>query len=103
MASALSPEISAAIGKLIDTRGAVLIAFCQVEWFLAKLVTVAATYDQYKKHDLSFSQDAARRASRLRKILKVDGPLKGYADVLLEPLNQVMSFVELRRFCAHGL
>jgi hypothetical protein len=99
-----SPQkISDAIGKLIDTRGAVLIAFCQVEWFLAKLVTVAATYDAYKQLDLTFTQDAEKRAERLRQILKVDGPLKKFADVLSKPLDEVMSFAELRNFCAHGL
>jgi hypothetical protein len=65
--------------------------------------TIAATYDEYKQLDLSFTQDAEKRAERLRQILKVDGPLKKYADVLSKPLDEVMSFAELRNFCAHGL
>jgi hypothetical protein len=101
--NALTPEISDAMGKLIDTRGAVLIAFCQVEWFLAKLIAIAPTYDAYKKLDLSFSQDAEKRAQRLREILKADGPLKKYEQNLTQPLDQVMAFAELRNFCAHGL
>lgn len=97
------PEILEAMGKLIDTRGAVLIAFAQVEWFLAKLIEVAATFDKYKNLDLSFSQDAEKRAQRLREILEVDGPLRKYADALQKPIDRVMSHAQLRHFCAHGL
>ena len=99
----LPPEISEAMGKLIDTRGAILIAFAQVEWFLAKLVAVAATYDHYKNLDLSFSQDAEKRAQRLREILDVQGPFSKYADSLKKSVDDVLSFAQLRNFCTHGL
>jgi hypothetical protein len=68
-ALALSPEASAAMGRLMDNRGAILIAFAQVEWFLAKLIVEASNFDQYKAIDLSFSQDAEKRAERVKKIL----------------------------------
>ena len=50
----LSAEANEFIGKLMDNRGAILLAFAQVEWFLAKLIIEASKYEQYQAIDLSF-------------------------------------------------
>src|SRR5262249_52722152 len=92
----LSPAADAAIEKLLDRRGGILIAFAQVEWFLAKLIVEAAKFDEYRGLDLSFSQDAEKRAERLRKILNVDGPFSPYASDLTKYLEVVIKHVPLR-------
>ncbi|MDN5000672.1 hypothetical protein ACFQZO_07245 [Bradyrhizobium sp. GCM10027634] len=99
----LSPEASKFITKLYDARGATLLAFAQVEWFLAKLIVEAASFEQYQALDLSFSHDAGKRAERLKTILNVDGPFSPYADELRTEIGQVMSYEELRNFSAHGM
>jgi hypothetical protein len=100
---ALSKEASEFADKLIDSRGGILMAFAQVEWYLAKLIAEASAYDEYKALDLSFSQDAEKRAERLKKILNVDGPFSPYADALNKSLDKVIAHVQLRTMSAHGL
>ena len=102
-ALALSPEASEAMGQLMDNRGAILIAFAQVEWFLAKLIVEASNFDQYKAIDLSFSQDAEKRAERVKKILNVDGPFSPYSGTLIKAIDEVMTHIPLRTMSAHGL
>jgi hypothetical protein len=102
-ALALSPEASAAMGRLMDNRGAILIAFAQVEWFLAKVIVEASNFDQYKAIDFSFSQDAEKRAERVKKILNVDGPFSPYSGTLIKAIDEVMTHIPLRTMSAHGL
>jgi hypothetical protein len=101
--SELSPEANALITKLFDARGATLFAFAQVEWFAAKLIVEAASFEQYQGLDLSFTQDAGKRAEKLKAILNVNGPFSPYADKLLTAIKEVMSHEELRNFAAHGM
>ena len=103
MATSLPPQAEAAIEKLIDSRGGILIAFAQVEWFLAKLVVEAAEFRDYAGLELSFSQDAEKRAERLRKILSTPGPFSPYAADLNKHLDVVIKHVPLRSMAAHGL
>jgi hypothetical protein len=63
----------------------------------------ATRFDEYKALDLSFSQDAERRAKRLKKILRVNGPFSPYADDLTKYLDLVIKHVPLRTMAAHGL
>jgi hypothetical protein len=99
----LSAEANEFIGKLMDNRGAILLAFAQVEWFLAKLIVEASKYEQYQAIDLSFSQDAEKRAERVKKILNVDGPFSPYSQKLTNAIDEIMEFVQLRTMSAHGL
>lgn len=99
----LSPEAAAYVAKLLDARGATILAFAQVEWFLAKIILEAKEFDQYSGVDLSFSQDAEKRATVLKKLLNVQGPFSPYADELRKAIDNVMKYVELRHFSAHGL
>jgi hypothetical protein len=99
----LSPEASAFMDKLLDSRGAILSSFAQVEWFLAKLIVEAGKFKEYAELDLSFSQDAERRADRLRKVLDTEGPFSPYANDLLNCLDIVIKYVGLRTMAAHGL
>ncbi|WP_375306108.1 hypothetical protein WI560_30345 [Bradyrhizobium sp. A11] len=99
----LSPEASALITKLFDARGATLLAFAQVEWFSAKLIVEAASLEQYRGLDLSFTQDASKRAEKLKAILEVEGPLSPYAEELRTTIDQVLGYQELRNFAAHGM
>jgi hypothetical protein len=87
----------------MDNRGAILLAFAQVEWFLAKLIVEASKYEQYQAIDLSFSQDAEKRAERVKKILNVDGPFSPYSQKLTKTIDEIMGFVQLRTMSAHGL
>jgi hypothetical protein len=103
MTSQLSPEASAFMQNLFDCRGATLLAFAQVEWYLARLILEATAIEQYKNLDLSFTQDAEKRADRLREVLNVEGPFSPYADELRKTVDEVMKAVELRTFAAHGL
>lgn len=103
MKAMLSPEANEFVGQLIDNRGAILIAFAQVEWFLAKIIVEASSFDQYMALDLSFSQDAEKRAQRVQKILNVEGPFSPYAEALTKAIDSVMQNVNLRRMSAHGL
>jgi hypothetical protein len=103
MPNELSAEASAAIDRLMDTRGATLIAFAQVEWFLAKIIIEAKAFKEYAALDLSFSQDAEKRADRVREVLKVKGPFSPYAKDLSGKIDDVLKFVELRNFSAHAL
>ncbi|MCU1275276.1 MAG: hypothetical protein JWO48_2707 [Bryobacterales bacterium] len=103
MSDQLSAETAAYVEKLIDIRGATILAFAQVEWFLAKIILEAKEFDQYLGVDLSFSQDAEKRATVVKKILNVLGPFSPYADDLRKAIDNVMKYVELRSFSAHGL
>jgi hypothetical protein len=103
MSDQLSAEAAAYVEKLLDARGATILAFAQVEWFLAKIILEAKAYDQYCAVDLSFSQDAEKRATTVKKLLNVQGPFSPYADDLRRTINKVMEYVELRNFAAHGL
>lgn len=100
---ALTPEASATIDKLLDSRGGILIAFAQVEWFLAKLIVEASAFKEYKHLDLTFSQDAEKRAERLAVILATNGPFSPYAAELQKCIDRVIKYVPLRTMAAHGL
>jgi hypothetical protein len=82
MSDPLGAETAAYVEKLLDARGATILAFAQLEWFLAKIILEAKEFDQYAGVDLSFSQDAEKRAAVVRKILNVQGPFSPYADDL---------------------
>src|SRR5712675_709368 len=99
----VSAEAAAYVEKLLDARGATILAFAQVGWFLAKIVLEAKEFDQYSGVDLSFSQDAEKRATVVKKLLNVRGPFSPYADDLRNAIDNVMKYVELRHFSAHGL
>jgi hypothetical protein len=99
----LSAEASAYMDKLLDARGATILAFAQVEWFLAKIIIEAKAFDEYVGVDLSFSQDAEKRAAVVKKILNVKGPFSPYAKNLCKTIEAVMKYVELRNLSAHGL
>ena len=102
-AAQLSPEASKLMQQIFDARGATLIAFAQVEWYLAKIILEAAKYDQYQGIDLSFTQDAEKRAQRVKSLLNVDGPFSPYADKLKKAIDDVLKHEGLRNFAAHGL
>jgi hypothetical protein len=91
------------MSNLFDARGATLLAFAQVEWFLAKIILEAASFEQYQGLDLSFTQDAEKRAEKVGKLLNTKGPFTPYADKLRKALDEVMEFAQLRNFAAHGL
>lgn len=63
-------------------RGATLLAFAKVEWFLAEIILEAASFEQYAWLDLSFTQDAQKRADKVETQLNVKGPFSPYADKL---------------------
>ena len=46
MSDQLSAEAAANVEKLLDARGATILAFAQVEWFLAKIILEAKEFDQ---------------------------------------------------------
>ena len=100
---ALTPELSAVMDRLLDSRGGILIAFAQVEWSMAKLIVEASAFKEYRDLDLSFSQDAEKRAERLATILSTKGPLSPYADELQKCIDRVIKYVPLRTMAAHGL
>jgi hypothetical protein len=70
---------------------------------LAKIILEAKEFDQYTGVDLSFSQDAEKRATVVKNILNVRGPFSPYADDLRKTIDNVMKYTELRHFFAHGL
>jgi hypothetical protein len=103
MSEQLSAEAATYVDKILDYRGATILAFAQVEWFLARIILEAKEFDQYAGVDLSFSQDAEKRATVVKKLLNVDGPFSPYADDLRKAIDNVMKYGELRNFSAHGL
>jgi hypothetical protein len=103
MSDEFGPAASAFVDKLLDTRGATILAFAQVEWFLAKIILEAKVFEQYSAVDLSFSQDAEKRATKVKELLDLEGPFSPYADDLRKTIDKVMEYVELRNFAAHGL
>ncbi|RDV01361.1 hypothetical protein DXH78_19250 [Undibacter mobilis] len=88
---------------MLDSRGGIILAFAQVEWFMAKLIVEAAGFEQYLHLDLSFTQDAAKRADRLTNILSTKGPISPYADELKSIIGRILKHENLRNFAAHGL
>jgi hypothetical protein len=90
------------VDKILDYRGATILAFAQVEWFLARVILEAKAFDEYSGVDLSFSQDAEKRATIVKKLLNVQGPFSPYAD-LRKAIDNVMKYAELRNLSAHGL
>jgi hypothetical protein len=103
MSAELSQAASALMDKLLDSRGATLFAFAQVEWFLAKIILEAKAFEQYRHLDLSFTQDAEKRADRLKELLEVQGPFSPYAHDLRRTIDDVLKSVDIRNFAAHGL
>jgi hypothetical protein len=103
MSDQLSQDQSNYIDTLLDKRGATLTAFAQVEWLLAKIILEAKKYDEYQAMDLSFTQDAEKRARAVKTILNVQGPFSPYADELRAAIDTVLSYADLRNFAAHGL
>jgi hypothetical protein len=99
----LSPEASAFMEKIVDGRGASILAFAQVEWFLAKIILEAKDRTEYKHLDLSFSQDAEKRAERVKAILGVQGAFTPYSDELRRTIDAILQYVDLRNYAAHGL
>ncbi|MGJ5119427.1 hypothetical protein [Bradyrhizobium oligotrophicum] len=99
----LTAEASAFMQRIIDSRGATLMSYAQVEWYLAKLIIEGKSYDQYQHMKLSFSQDAKTRADTIKSMLKVDGPFSPYGDRLIKAMDDVLSHEELRNYAAHGL
>jgi hypothetical protein len=103
MSDQLSPEASALVGKILDYRGATILAFAQVEWFLARIILEAQAFDEYSGVDLSFTQDAEKRATVVKKVLNVQGPFSPYAGDLRKAIDNGMKYAELRNLSAHGL
>lgn len=91
------------IQKLIDNRGATLLSFAQVEWFLAKIIVEAKDRPEYKNLDLSFSQNVETRAEKVEALLQVEGPFTPYKIDLGKAMAAVLEHIELRNFAAHGL
>ena len=103
MSDQFGSEATAFVEKLLDARGYTILAFAQVEWFLAKIILEAKEFDQYSGVELSFSQDFEKRASMVKKLLNVDGPFSAYAGDLRRAIDNVSKYVDLRNFSAHGL
>lgn len=99
----LSPEASTGIQSIMDARGFTIMAYAQVEWYLAKLILEGKVYEQYQQIDLSFSQDAKTRVEKVKAMLKVDGPFSPYGDKLINAMDEVLTYEELRNYAAHGL
>jgi hypothetical protein len=103
MSNQLSAEASAYVEQILDYRGATIFAFAHVEWFLAKIILEARAFDEYAGLDFSFSQDAEKRATVVKKILNVKGPFSPYADDLRKVIDDVLKYAELRNISAHGM
>src|SRR5262249_17027100 len=103
MSGQLSPEASALVDKILYYRGATILAFAQVEWFLARIILEAGAFDEYTGVDRSFSQDAEKRAAVVKRLLNVQGAFSPYADELRKAIDNVMRYAELRNLSAHGL
>jgi len=101
MSGQLSPEASALVDKILDYRGATILAFAQVEWFLARIILEAGAFDEYTGVDRSFSQDAEKRAAVVKRLLNVQGAFSPYADELRKAIDNVMRYAELRNLSAH--
>lgn len=89
--------------QFLLSRGCILTAFGQVEWFMAKLLIEAHAYAEYKNLNLDFSIQAETRAKKLRVLLGEEGPLKKYESTLIPLVDEVMSYAEIRNFMAHGV
>jgi hypothetical protein len=84
-------------------RGTILTAYSQYEWFLAKIVMQAQFLAEYRDLDLSFSQSAGTRETRVSAILARPGPFEKYREPLSVLIGAMKQFSELRNFMAHGL
>lgn len=99
----IPPEAEADITRMMDLRGAILIAFANFEYFLARLIVEASRMGSYRHIDLSFSENADRRAARLKSVLNEAGPLSQYSAELRPAIDAVLEFSEFRNFAAHGV
>jgi hypothetical protein len=81
------------VDQILDARGNTILAFAQVEWFLAKIIIRSLsrqTFPEYCAVDLSFSQDADKRATVTKKISNVQGPFSPYANDLVKTIDTVV-------------
>ncbi|WP_354115648.1 hypothetical protein [Bradyrhizobium sp. LA7.1] len=97
------PQKSEEIVKMMQLRGATMVAYANFEYFLARLLYEASRLASYKNLDLSFSENADRRVLRLKSVLATDGPLSQYSADLSPSIDAVLEAAEFRNFAAHGV
>lgn len=95
-------EIQAIIAAGTEHRGWIANAFAQIEFLLGDLIVRCRAFPQYNLHTQTVSHSAAKRVTKVRAILAIEGPLSPFAETL-EPLLAAFSAnQEVRNLLAHG-
>ena len=95
-------EIQAIIAAGTEHRGWIANSFAQIEFLLGDLIVRCRTFTEYDQHTQTVSHSAAKRVTKVRSILAIEGPLSLFSETL-EPLLAAFSAnQEVRNLLAHG-
>lgn len=95
-------EIQAIIAAGTEHRGWIANSFAQIEFLLGDLIVRCRAFPEYDLHTQTVSHSAAKRVTKVRSILAIEGPLSPFSETL-EPLLAAFSAnQEVRNLLAHG-
>ena len=83
-------------------RGWISNSYAQIEFLLGDLIVRCRQFPSYDAHTATVSHSAAKRASKVRRMLEIDGPLKQFESDLNNVLNNFEKNHDLRNLLAHG-
>lgn len=95
-------EIQSILVEATEYRGWIANSFAQIEFLLGDLIVRCREFPQYELHTATISHSAAKRVTKVRAILAIEGPLSSFSDIL-EPLLTAFSENQgVRNLLAHG-
>jgi hypothetical protein len=83
-------------------RGWISNSYAQIEFLLGDLIIRCREFPQYAEYTKTVSLNAKTRVAKVRKILKIDGPLTPFKREIENMLNTFESNSDIRNLLAHG-
>lgn len=95
-------EIQTILATGTEHRGWIANSFAQIEFLLGDLIVRCRAFPQYDLHTQTVSHSAAKRVTKVRAILAIEGPLSPFAETLEPMLAAFADNQEVRNLLAHG-
>jgi hypothetical protein len=95
-------EIKDIITACTTERGWIANSFAQIEFLLGDLIVRCRQFPEYDLQTQTVSHSAAKRVSKVRSILALDGPMAVFRGDLSVILDGFEEYQDVRNLLAHG-
>ncbi len=95
-------EIIETIEQATGHRGWISNSYAQVEFLLGDLIMRCRQFPEYAEFTATISHSAPTRVSKVRSMLRVEGPLDPYRSEMTAVLDAFEGNHEVRNLLAHG-